>query len=175
MLVLFDTPAGHALFKVLDESKMKKPDDLWEAFQDVGSTRKLVKLKQFHKFDDTAEAVQSDLLSSSRPVSRFFCGNFGLLLLQQANAAKVEYFLHRMLKVTMMRGAQAAGLVTYQGGKPRSVSTRGERHRACRAPLTRLQHLRATSSGSGTFVQRVVPHRTAARPFAARSGASSSP
>ena len=59
MLVLFDTPAGHALFKVLDESKMKKPDDLWEAFQDVGSTRKLVKLKQFHKFDDTAEAVQS--------------------------------------------------------------------------------------------------------------------
>ena len=49
MLVLFDTPAGHALFKVLDESKMKKPDDLWEAFQDVGSTRKLVKLKQFHK------------------------------------------------------------------------------------------------------------------------------
>ena len=46
-------------FKVLDESKMKKHDDLWEAFQDVGSTRKLVKLKQFHKFDDTAEAVQS--------------------------------------------------------------------------------------------------------------------
>ena len=32
---------------------------LWEAFQDVGSTRKLVKLQQFHKFAATAEAVQS--------------------------------------------------------------------------------------------------------------------
>jgi len=59
MLVLFDTPAGHALFSVLDASKLKKPKDLAACFESIDSTRKLVKLKAFSKFGDTAEAVQS--------------------------------------------------------------------------------------------------------------------
>ena len=67
------------------------------------------------------EAVQSDLLSAERPRNRFFCGNFGMLLLAQASASRVEHFLRLMVKVTMMRGAQSAGVVTYQrvgkGGK----------------------------------------------------------
>jgi len=59
MLVLFETAAGHALFSMLEPSKLKKPDTLHEAFATVESTRKLVKLKAFHKFEDTAEAVQA--------------------------------------------------------------------------------------------------------------------
>lgn len=59
MLVLFDTPAGHALFKVLKPAALEKADSLWEAFTSLESTNKIVKLKGFHKFEDTAEAVQS--------------------------------------------------------------------------------------------------------------------
>lgn len=33
MLVLFETAAGFALFKVLDEGKVKEVDDLWKEFE----------------------------------------------------------------------------------------------------------------------------------------------
>jgi hypothetical protein len=73
------------------------------------------------------EGVYSDALSSDRPLRRFFCGNFGLLLLSQASSKRVKHLLRRMLATTVMRGAQSAGLVTYQ-------KSRGVRHRvgACR-------------------------------------------
>jgi nucleolar protein 58 len=32
MLVLFETPAGYALFKVLDEKKLKKVDNIFDEF-----------------------------------------------------------------------------------------------------------------------------------------------
>jgi hypothetical protein len=32
MLVLFETPAGYALFKLLDDGKLKNPDDLYQSF-----------------------------------------------------------------------------------------------------------------------------------------------
>ena len=40
MLVLFDTPAGHALFKVLDSKKITagKADDIYDCFKDLDST-----------------------------------------------------------------------------------------------------------------------------------------
>lgn len=41
MLVLFETPAGHALFKLLDATKLKKPDDLRDCFETAEKTRKL--------------------------------------------------------------------------------------------------------------------------------------
>lgn len=41
MLVLFETPAGYALFKVLDESKLSKPDDIWQYFQTAESAQKM--------------------------------------------------------------------------------------------------------------------------------------
>ena len=44
------------------------------------------------------------------------CGNFGLLLLELAAAGKAKQLLETMLRVTMMRGAQSAGLVTYKSG-----------------------------------------------------------
>ena len=41
MLVLFETPAGYALFKVLDESKLSKPDNIWQYFQSADAAQKM--------------------------------------------------------------------------------------------------------------------------------------
>lgn len=40
MLVLFETPAGYALFKVNDESKLAKAEDVWKLFQSSDSAQK---------------------------------------------------------------------------------------------------------------------------------------
>lgn len=68
MLVLFETPAGFALFKVLDEGKLDKVEDLWKEFETGESARKVVKLKAFSKFENTAEALgAATLLVDSKP------------------------------------------------------------------------------------------------------------
>eukprot|EP00252_Welwitschia_mirabilis_P020201 TRINITY_DN48_c2_g1_i1.p1 TRINITY_DN48_c2_g1~~TRINITY_DN48_c2_g1_i1.p1 ORF type:complete len:592 (+),score=179.02 TRINITY_DN48_c2_g1_i1:174-1949(+) len=68
MLVLFETPAGFALFKVLDEGKLEKVEDLWKDFQTSESARKVVKLKAFSKFENTTEALSATtLIVDSKP------------------------------------------------------------------------------------------------------------
>ncbi|XP_030467028.1 probable nucleolar protein 5-1 [Syzygium oleosum] len=68
MLVLFETPAGFALFKVLDEGKLSKVEDLWKDFSSAESARKVVKLKAFSKFENTAEALSAaTCLIESKP------------------------------------------------------------------------------------------------------------
>ncbi|XP_011879643.1 PREDICTED: nucleolar protein 58 [Vollenhovia emeryi] len=57
MLVLFETPAGYAIFKLMDESKLAKSDNLYIDFETPEAARKLIKLKYFHKFEDTTEAL----------------------------------------------------------------------------------------------------------------------
>jgi nucleolar protein 58 len=57
LLVLFETPGGYALFKLLDEGKLASADSLWEDFQTPERAAKVVKLKAFSKFQDTATAV----------------------------------------------------------------------------------------------------------------------
>ncbi|KAI4323500.1 hypothetical protein L6164_023098 [Bauhinia variegata] len=59
MLVLFETPAGFALFKVLDEGKLSKVEDLWKEFSSAESARQVVKLKAFSKFENTSEALEA--------------------------------------------------------------------------------------------------------------------
>ncbi|XWS64642.1 hypothetical protein CRYUN_Cryun05aG0020200 [Craigia yunnanensis] len=59
MLVLFETPAGFALFKVLDEGKLSKVEDLSKEFLAADSARKVVSLKAFSKFENTAEALEA--------------------------------------------------------------------------------------------------------------------
>jgi nucleolar protein 58 len=41
MLVLFETAAGYALFKVLKEDKLKEPDDLWKEFESPEEAKKM--------------------------------------------------------------------------------------------------------------------------------------
>lgn len=55
MLVLFETPAGYALFKVKDEAKIANADDLQKSFADAEGAAKVVKLMAFSKFADTIE------------------------------------------------------------------------------------------------------------------------
>jgi len=57
MLVLFETPAGLSLFKVLDEKKLTKSDDLYKDFETAEGASKVVKLKAFKKFKDNTEAL----------------------------------------------------------------------------------------------------------------------
>lgn len=59
MYVLFETPAGFALFKVLKDSKLKDVDNLYKDFTTVEKAEKVVKLKAFKKFKDTKEAMKS--------------------------------------------------------------------------------------------------------------------
>ena len=41
MIVLFESPAGYALFKVLDEGKLKDVDNLHAAFADADSAQRM--------------------------------------------------------------------------------------------------------------------------------------
>jgi hypothetical protein len=41
MLILLETPAGFALFKVLKEGKLSKPKDLWKSFTTVEKANEL--------------------------------------------------------------------------------------------------------------------------------------
>ncbi|XP_032413018.1 nucleolar protein 58 isoform X1 [Xiphophorus hellerii] len=57
MLVLFETAAGYAIFKVLDESKLQEVDSLYKEFETPEKANKILKLKHFEKFQDTTEAL----------------------------------------------------------------------------------------------------------------------
>ena len=59
MLVLYETPAGYALFSVRDESKLENLDDLSRDLEDPKSAKKILKLKAFSKFENTAEALEA--------------------------------------------------------------------------------------------------------------------
>jgi len=59
MLVLFETPAGYAIFKLMDEGKLSKSDNLYEDFETLDKAKNVVKLKKFQKFEDTTEALAS--------------------------------------------------------------------------------------------------------------------
>ncbi|XP_025990577.1 nucleolar protein 58 [Solenopsis invicta] len=57
MLVLFETSAGYAIFKVLDENKIAKSENLYQDFEQPETASKILKLTYFHKFEDTTEAL----------------------------------------------------------------------------------------------------------------------
>ncbi|CAN6219857.1 unnamed protein product [Urochloa humidicola] len=68
MLMLFETSAGFALFKVLDEGKLSHVEDLWKDFTSSDSARKVVELKAFNKFENTSDALSAaTLLIDSKP------------------------------------------------------------------------------------------------------------
>jgi nucleolar protein 58 len=56
-LVLFETPAGYALFKVKDESRLSDESALRTSFATAQSAAETIKLKAFSKFENTVEAV----------------------------------------------------------------------------------------------------------------------
>jgi nucleolar protein 58 len=59
MLILYETAAGFALFKVKDESKLTQPDDLYKYFESSENAHQVVSLEKFKRFKNTAEALKS--------------------------------------------------------------------------------------------------------------------
>ena len=90
MLVLFESAAGYALFKVLDEGTLKKTKDLSSSFADLAHAKKVVKLKKFSKFEDTTEALEaaSALVDSkiTKPLKKFLSKNVSGEMLCVADA-----------------------------------------------------------------------------------------
>lgn len=70
MLVLFETPAGYAVFKLLNEKKLAEVDDLYKDFETAEKASKIVKLKHFKKFEDTTEALAAATASVEGKMSK---------------------------------------------------------------------------------------------------------
>ncbi|KAK4877296.1 hypothetical protein RN001_009802 [Aquatica leii] len=70
MLVLFETPAGYAIFKLLDAKKLKEADNLYHDFETPEAASKIVKLKHFEKFADTTEALAATTAAVEGKVSK---------------------------------------------------------------------------------------------------------
>jgi nucleolar protein 58 len=78
MLLLFETPAGFALFKA--SKKLSKIDNVYEALSDPSAAKKLVNLQAFTKFKSTKEALKcaNKLLQGKIPgkLEKFLKKNF---------------------------------------------------------------------------------------------------
>ncbi|VDM58896.1 unnamed protein product [Angiostrongylus costaricensis] len=59
MLVLFETAAGYALFRLLNEKKLKNVDNIYEEFSTAQKAQESLQLIAFKKFKSTVEAVES--------------------------------------------------------------------------------------------------------------------
>jgi len=70
MLVLFETPAGYAIFKLLDERKLEKVDSLYTSFESPDAASQVVKLKHFEKFADTTEALAATTAAVEGKISK---------------------------------------------------------------------------------------------------------
>jgi nucleolar protein 58 len=57
MLVLFESPSGYAIFKVLDESRLEEASDLSEHLKTPEAAAEMLQLTHFKKFEDTTEAL----------------------------------------------------------------------------------------------------------------------
>jgi nucleolar protein 58 len=57
MLILFETPAGYALFKCKDKGKLSEVEDIHKEFETAEKANALIKLEAFHQYTDTTEAV----------------------------------------------------------------------------------------------------------------------
>eukprot|EP00931_Biecheleriopsis_adriatica_P010461 TRINITY_DN11152_c1_g1_i1.p1 TRINITY_DN11152_c1_g1~~TRINITY_DN11152_c1_g1_i1.p1 ORF type:complete len:1458 (-),score=249.36 TRINITY_DN11152_c1_g1_i1:158-4531(-) len=99
-------------------------------------------------FLTAVEAISSDLLllslrkeSGDKSTGWFFCGNFGMILIDKAwgAGAAAKEILEKMIQVTMMRGAQTGGVVTYV--KNGSSGLRGLRSRVVNSKRSDLSKL----------------------------------
>lgn len=90
-------------------------------------------------------AVASDLLGMcntlcSQSETAFACGNFGVLVFQATARTTVFQTLRKMARITMVRGAQSAGLVTYErSGGLRCRVVNGKRTDLADLLLTKMQ------------------------------------
>ncbi|XWS57633.1 hypothetical protein CRYUN_Cryun09bG0190100 [Craigia yunnanensis] len=149
MLVLFETPAGFALFKVLDEGKLNKVEDLSKEFLAADSARKVVSLKAFSKFENTAEALEAatKLLESTpskglRKFLRAHCDGetLGLADSKLGNAIKEKLKIdcvHNTTVMELLRGVrtQLTELISGLGAQDLAPMSLGLSHSLSRYKL----------------------------------------
>ncbi|XP_054289332.1 nucleolar protein 58-like [Macrosteles quadrilineatus] len=70
MLVLFESPGGYAIFKLLDEKKLQETDNLYRDFKTPEKANKILKLKHFEKFVDTTEALAATTAAVEGKISK---------------------------------------------------------------------------------------------------------
>jgi len=87
MLVLFETPAGYAIFKLLDEKKLEATDNLFEDFQNPQRARKIVQLKHFQKFIDTTEALAATTSAIEGKLPKSLRKTLKTIFAEEANEA----------------------------------------------------------------------------------------
>ncbi|KAM7279802.1 hypothetical protein ACFE04_006936 [Oxalis oulophora] len=149
MLVLFETPAGFALFKVLKEGSLSKVDDLGKEFQTTELARKIVKLKAFSKFENMSEALTAaNCLVESKPskgLRKFLkahCDGETLAIADSklGNAIKEKLKIecvHNHAVMELMRGlrSQLSELVSGLGTQDLTPMSLGLSHNLCRHKL----------------------------------------
>ncbi|KAM7272289.1 hypothetical protein ACFE04_026952 [Oxalis oulophora] len=149
MLVLFETPAGFALFKVLKEGSLSKVDDLGKEFLTAESARKIVKLKAFSKFENMSEALTAaNCLVESKPskgLRKFLkahCDGETLALADSklGNAIKEKLQIdcvHNHAVMELMRGlrSQLSELISGLGAQDLQPMSLGLSHNLCRHKL----------------------------------------
>ena len=92
------------------------------------------------------DGVCSDLLELEGPMcdhcrDMFRCGNFGVIVLDPERRKTAIEILRTMVRVTMMRGAQSGGVVTYVPSGGGSKGTTGIRSRVVNGKRTNLSTL----------------------------------
>ncbi|PWA98056.1 nop domain, NOP5, NOSIC [Artemisia annua] len=149
MLVLFETAAGFALFKVLDEGKLNQVDDLQKEFLSADTARKIVKLKGFSKFENTADGLASANLliksETSKPLRKFLrahCEGETLAVADSKLGNEIKEKLkidcvHNQTVMELMRGvrSQLTELITGLGPEDLAPMSLGLSHSLCRHTL----------------------------------------
>jgi hypothetical protein len=57
VLVLFETPAGYALFKCKDKEKLTNFEDIYIESETAEKANSMMELQAFHQYKDTTEAL----------------------------------------------------------------------------------------------------------------------
>lgn len=109
------------------------------------------------------EAITTDLLGFAPELGRevphgsvvMFCGNFGVLLINSSwvnvdGGKRALDILEKMIEVTMMRGAQSGGVVTYEPVSPSAMNGQTPQIRAVRSRVV---------NGKRTVLSKGVRHR----------------
>ncbi|CAF3691489.1 unnamed protein product [Rotaria socialis] len=70
MLVLFETSAGYAVFKLLDEKKLQETKNLYADFESPEKAATVLKLVHFEKFEDTTQALAAATATVEGKISK---------------------------------------------------------------------------------------------------------
>ncbi len=89
------------------------------------------------------DSLCSDLLGLDPQNCRetFRCGNFGVIVMDKERRKNAVEILKTMVRITMMRGAQSGGVVTYVPSGWGSTGSTGIRSRVVNGKRTNLSHL----------------------------------